>query len=867
MFASNKLAAAVRYAVFGAAAASTIAALPAHAEEAGAEDKAERIQVTGSRIKRVDMEGSTPVQILDFQKMKDSAQLTVADVLRQTPANAFGSFVETSGSSAQSNATINLRGLGSDRTLVMVDGKRVPGSPSLAAASANLNMIPMAMVERIEIMTDGGGAVYGSDAIAGVVNIITKKDYEGVTFDVSVGRPTEDGGDENTWSLVMGSSNDKGNITFAVERQRRDPIADADRDYTAAKAEDLNGDGVIQIYEETEGYSFYGATIVNPDTGALEASPMCDTLASTVEGFYGTMEYSGAGEVCAYAYGNISTNRASQDRTSILVNANYELLDDLILDVRASSVKNESYGRYAPAAAGFPNIPVGSDHNPYDVEIDGYFRWYALGPRENTFTDDSRDFMASLTYIVNDNVEVDFFAHWNKYKTFDIGNTYIDYAGLTIALDEGVDLGDPDIANEYLAATTTTESANDFVEYGGGVTLNDLFELEGGAVGAYIGFNYHEIEFESLADKNSAAGWIGGGSGGDSFGDRDATAVFGEIVLPVLEGLEINAAVRYDDYSDVGSEVSPKVSVRWQAMENMVVRASYGKGFRAPSMDELYGLEAYSAAFAVDYVFCDANGIDPCNEAQYDTYISSNSELDPETSTAYNIGVAWDVTEWFTAKLDYFNIEVEDVISYVGPQSLVAMEQAGFDPVTDTAALYRDANGRIDYVEATYDNLSELSTEGVDLTLNFNWETEYGTIGLDSITSYTMSFDEPSYVGGPVQDFTGFASTPKFKSQFGANWAISDFRFTYTLNHTDSTAEQSSFDTASETFKKSGHLSSWTTHDATATYYSGGYGDVTLSIRNLTNEDPVLDSFGKWADDELYNNLGRVYTLSYSISL
>ncbi|WP_349304133.1 TonB-dependent receptor plug domain-containing protein, partial [Pseudoalteromonas sp. S2721] len=198
--------------------------------------------------------------------IKMEGDFTVADALRSSSLNSFGSFSERSGSSAQSQATINLRGAGSRRTLVLLNGRRFPGSPTLGGASANLNAIPMAAVERIDIMTEGASSIYGSDAMAGVVNVILKDNYEGLSFNIGAGhRDQDEGTTSSEFSVVGGISNDKGNITFAYDYQKREGISDAARDYTKAKIGDLDGDGDIEAYTaDTVGWSYYGATVLSP---------------------------------------------------------------------------------------------------------------------------------------------------------------------------------------------------------------------------------------------------------------------------------------------------------------------------------------------------------------------------------------------------------------------------------------------------------------------------------------------------------------------------------------------------------------------------------------------------------------------------
>ena len=183
------------------------------------EQKVERIEVTGSRIKQVDMETSSPVTVLSAADIALTGEKTVADVLNNSSINAFGSWRGTSGygSGASATSSINMRGLGSQATLVLLDGRRMPGTSSSSGSTADTSQIPIAIVERIEILRDGASAVYGSDAVAGVINIITKKEFEGVQLDYSTEIPDVDGGNATRFSIATGYNTDKGNITFTYE--------------------------------------------------------------------------------------------------------------------------------------------------------------------------------------------------------------------------------------------------------------------------------------------------------------------------------------------------------------------------------------------------------------------------------------------------------------------------------------------------------------------------------------------------------------------------------------------------------------------------------------------------------------------------
>ncbi|MFT5669869.1 MAG: iron complex outermembrane receptor protein, partial [Glaciecola sp.] len=224
MFTNNKIAKSISLALaFGSMSVLSLSGAAVAQEEAEVEESVEKIQVTGSRIRRADMEGSLPVTVIDRAAIEFSGQTSVADLLRNTSFNSTGSFRPQSGSSAQGVSSVNLRGLGASRTLVLIDGRRLPKSPS-TGSSQDLNAIPVAAVERVEILTDGASAIYGSDAIGGVINIITRKDFNGVEIKLGASQIEHEGGDREEGSVVFGTSTDKASIIGGVSWNKRDIV-------------------------------------------------------------------------------------------------------------------------------------------------------------------------------------------------------------------------------------------------------------------------------------------------------------------------------------------------------------------------------------------------------------------------------------------------------------------------------------------------------------------------------------------------------------------------------------------------------------------------------------------------------------------
>ncbi len=870
---NNKVSKAVRLAIaFGAVSTAAFSSSSFAAEEESAE-KVERIQVTGSRIKRTDLEGASPVVSITSADIKLEGDYTVADALRSSSLNSFGSFSERSGSSAQSQATINLRGAGSRRTLVLLNGRRFPGSPTLGGASANLNAIPMAAVERIDIMTEGASSIYGSDAMAGVVNVILKENFEGLTFNIGAGHRDQDEGTTSTeFSVTGGVSSDKGNITFSFDHQSRKGISDADRDYTKAQIGDLDGDGDIEAYTaDTVGWSYYGATVLSPDFATASASLLCDDLISeygedTFRRVDANEDWGPGSEYCMYAFANVSYNTASIDRNTLYVSANYELTDDIEFFAQTMFVQNSSFGRYAPPAAAWENMAADNPHNPYGEDgAYGLFRWVGIGTRDGNVDDYNQDLTAGLRGDLDwNNASWEVYYHHNKADNKSVGEYYLSYSGLAYNEANDIDLGsDEGIAN--MKSTTLQSSASTFDQYFAGLGF-DLFELPGGAVAHYVGVEYFEQTYEDIYDGQSEAGLIGGSAGNSSMGDRDVTAIFFESVLPVSDTVEVNLKARYDDYSDFGDNLAPAVSARWQVADNVVIRGSYSESFRAPGLDLLNAARTFSAESAIDY----NNG--STTSRQYDTYYTANSELEAEESDYINLGVAWDVNDNLSFKLDYFQLSIDNVIQSKSLQGLLSDEAAGLitavgadtDTSDETFYLKRSASGTLLEAGTSYFNGAGFEIEGFDFTINANVETDFGDFRFNNVNSVTLSYD--SEVGGVVQDTAGWSGQPDLKSVATISWSLDDHTVSWNSTYTASTSETEVDEDGDGFYEQSGDLDSWLIHNLTYSYNAGVYGAVTFTVSNLTDEDPVLSSAGTWDNQDLYNNFGRDYRVNYSIS-
>ncbi len=836
------------------------------------DNEVEEIIATGTRIVRTDMfDTAGHVVAIDEQQIDALAELNIADVLRSSPLNAFGSSKEMSGNSAGSNATFNLRGLGSHRTLVVVDGMRLPGSPNLGADAVNINMLPMVAVQRIDILADGASAVYGSDAVTGVVNVVMHKNFEGIEMSMRYGDRSEDDGGDASFGLLAGAGNDHGNVTFALEYSKRDPIFDRDRSYTAPWIVDTDGDGEIHLYTDTDGISYFGRTweIYDPNTGYYELAAAADC--PTTDGFTGVM---GAGAfglptqtLCTYAYAEISANRAELEKVNSYVHASYELSGDVELYARGMFSQNEAFGRYAPPAAPWENPPASHPHNPFDLdqmiadglitdeaELWGYYRWTNIGPRDSNTSDTQWDVVLGFKGDFSENVSFDFYGQVGRYTAKEMGTYYLSYLGLDYVLNNGLD----PFSEAGAAAMRATPTQDNFteqnrlyahVQFGTG----DLFGA-GEAIGL-IGAEFTDIDFAVKLDAQSEAGLIGGSAGSSTAGERDFISVFFEYLMPVTDNSELNLAGRFDEYSDFGSAFSPSIGYKINVTDTLALRARWGQGFKAPALAALYGPSAFSAETAYDPI--------TDSTRQFSTHFNRNPDLGAESSTSYSLGANWEYIEGHSIDVAYYGVEIEDVISFPGAQSLLYADAFGvtFDP-NGTRVERQGVNVRDIYSYAT--NGDKLQVSGVDVQAHSMFDSGWGMFAISALVSHQLEYKQNAYFKGGFQDTAGFQWQPQTRAQATMTWSIGDHGVDWVINYIDGYSEEDSVDLQTGALTTSSNdVDSWTTMSLAYRYDGGGLGQIKVGANNVTNEDPVMNKDGKYDNAWLYDAVGRVIYVEY----
>lgn len=747
------------------------------------------VSVTGSNIRRAEAEGSNPVQVIDRETLATSGKITVADALRAISANTGNATNETSNSGwASGSAGIGLRGLSQKNTLVLLNGRRLAnyGFPSngLSDTFVNLNALPLVAVERIEVLKDGASAVYGSDAVAGVVNIITRQNFEGLEVGGSYGTSDEGGLDTVRGRVVGGFGDldsDGFNVLASVEGYTRDRLDQDQRALTRSGIySDLPGGRWNGWSAKGARFLVGGASVPLLDAAGNCPEGMTLTASAPIDGL--------AGNTCAINLAPYTTLIPSTERYQAYVNATVRLTDraDLFGEALYSRIHGASIfgsspyftlegGRFAlNAQTGLAEpvsnlLPANNPYNPYGVATPIEYTFFDLGQSLKTNRSDAFRLLGGARGRGDrfDWEVATFFAKSTEEETVAAG--FASRWPLAQALADGsLNLHDPAATPSAVLDAIRLSTVREAQSSLHGIDFKltgELFDLPAGPVGFAAGI---EARTESLTSRNPwqiDAGLQVRPAIAAVDGERDVAALYAEFNVPIVQGLELQLAGRGDDYSDFGSAFSPKAGLRWQALDTLLVRASASRGFRAPSLSE------NSASTNISYgTVVDPYDPDIAGSRQSPTFFTvGNTDLDPERTKSYNVGVV--VSPWAdtSLSLDWYRIELDNLIGTNNTTTIVQRN--------DPADVIRDSRGKLVAVYNRYQNLSALTTSGLDAELSQRWRTRAGDIALTSAYTHVLEYRRPQTVDGPLVDYAGSnlgPSLPRNKVTSRLGWALGD---------------------------------------------------------------------------------------------
>ena len=836
----------------------TVLVTGVQAQQAASNDQ--RVEVTGSRLKRAQTEGALPVTVIDRAAIEASGQVSVAELMRDSTFSSFGNFKPQSGSSAQALADIDLRGLGSNRTLVLVDGRRISKAP-FSGQSQDLNQIPLAAIERIEILSDGASAVYGSDAIGGVVNVITRKNFNGMQITYGEGNPEVTGGDTKEASILFGASGAKGRVFAGVSLNDRGMIFTRDQP----------GGDVQGVSSFGNNYRLLNAA-GNP-TGAFRPVPGFDC---TKNDFWFTAP-GAANNTCSFNFNASAANEASVGNRSVFANGEFNINDDWSVYASSSISNIDTFGRYAatpvqatlsPTSPAYLTITAATPGlaaaSPLGLSI--RHRMAAAGPRDSSTDATVGSLLVGTKGRLFNKIDVDAGFRVEKYKYQELGRNYIVRPLLEQSLAKvgGYDIFNPfansaDVLNS-VKATIARDSVWNSREMYVSASM-DLFKIGNRAVTGLVGFETRQETYSDLYDPQSEAGIIEGSAGNSAAGSRDVSSGFFEVAMPLRKDLELTFAGRTDSYKNGpggnSSSFSPKVAARWQPMKKLTVRGSYGEGFRAPTLDALTQKPSFSADSVTDLATCKAFGRTPaqCGDSnndgvidgtqpqiQVDSTVIANPALGPETSKQQSLGLVFDATDWLSVSLDAYKIRIDGRITTMSAQTVInRTRNPALGPVPAAFSVERDAatGGIVGVVRGTV-NEGTVDTQGYDLSARTDfklgsWGRLQNQLQYSVVEKYTLD-------GG--ENLVGYQGSPKERWSLSNVWSWNRLQTVLTVNHIGA---QKDIDTKA-----------YTTANLSLTYRHPTKTTVSVGVRNIEGKKPELIGYdGRPWNFYLYDALGR----------
>ena len=798
-------------------------------------DKAtlDKVLITGSHIKRTDFEGPSPVLVIDEEDIASSGTTDLNGLLSKLTIN--NGFMlnenEQALSAMPGGAGINLHGLGQDATLVLINGRRISNYPfalDTTDSFVDLNSIPLAMVERVEVLKDGASALYGSDALAGVINIILRSDYDGTEVTASYGVSSEGDANETRLNFAKGISSDDQNITFIFDYFKRDSFLLADRDYSSSA---LLKDGT--------------------DYTSMSAYPASYLLFPS---FTPT-----ATSISTFNPNDYMTSVPQSERISGMFSFKKDISTDLsfFTDVSLSQNTTKYFKSPTPFVSNdipdlllpsHPSHPGGAVTDPLVL----FWRMTELGPRIDENKTDVYRIVAGFEGVVNDwDWEAAVFKSGSKSVL--TGTNYASLSAIQTSLAAG--LLDPldnipgpspqselDAVRASISRNAETDLKGTDIKFTG-----EVGQMDAGPVQLAIGLSYLGEELSDKPDAVTASGDIVGQGSTSSEGSRNSKALFAELNLPLQENIELQLALRGEDYSDFGSTVNPKIAIKYQPSSTVMLRASAGTGFRAPSLQELHQGDTTVFGFYVDTARCDAIGGVECNLRQVEVLLSSNPDLDAEESTSFYLGVVFEPLKDFSVGIDYWNYDQDNIVAQNTQQTI--------DENDPTKVIRSAPLNPILGVFDSYMNSANRKTDGIDLDIQYSWNTGVGKFHIKSTTTKVFSAKEKIRDIDAYIDYAGKYRNPDLRSNLSLGWKITDYAAVISANYIDSYEDLN--------YNTDGHMvDSQLTYNGQLKYSGFKETTIVFGINNILNEDPPFSnaSYAGY-DAATHNPIGRFYYL------
>jgi iron complex outermembrane recepter protein len=704
--------------------------------------RVERVEVTGSAIKRTDTETPAPIEIITRKDIERTGATSINELIKSIASIDIQDAGELASNSPGGSGTarVRMRGLGDTQTLVLINGRRVPVNPladaSGAGAAFNVNQLPVSAIERIEVLKDGGSAIYGADAVAGVINFILRKDFSGAQITTLYGTSSRSDGTEHGANLVVGYgdlSRNGFNILAAFDVLKRDPILRKDRDIS--KSVDFRRYGPIPGFNLDNRSSFAPEGNILNANGSLSGETVrpCDPANFT-------------NNACRYDFNaSLLTAYNGADRMNALVGGTINLGTWGTAYARFMGSKQEDHFEAHPVPDNF-TLPDGRRYAG---------RFMQGGPR---ITDKETTFQNVDVGVDGNWKNIDFKVGFSSgtAKSTNADSNYFDRAGYNNATQNR--LIDPTVLTNSQAAIdaikiSPVRTASSKLDSFDALVSGDAWKLPAGFLRYAVGANFWKETLSDQPDPRQIAGTVVGSIQQSAVtADRDAYALFAELQIPVTRTIEAQLAVRYDDYS-TSKATSPKVAFKFQAIPELALRASYSESFKMPTLKQLFA-NAGQGAINLTESQCVALGF-PAGCAGQPAFrlTGSNPNLKPEFGKNFNVGVVADAGP-FSVSVDWWRIDKSDNISTPTIQSAIEQGFTRFD--TETARWFIFQN---------LQNFAQSLNEGIDV--DARWSQKLGDIGKltlrGSMTYYTAQRTRTNS-DSPWAEFNGTYGSPAWRA-------------------------------------------------------------------------------------------------------
>lgn len=869
-----------------AAAQSAPAAQTTPVDPAASPDQAAQVEdvvVTGSLIRQSSQ--SSPTDVVTLDAIDQRGISNASELVKLLPAN--------SGSEAQvdqlnqttttGTAQFNLRNLGLGSTLVLLNGRRHTLSAAVSGDGSTFvdinSLAPLIALSRIEVVKDGGAATYGSDAVAGVVNFITRKAVD--RPEITAKYLFLDGSNEVDIQGIIGHEVAGGDLVVAASYFSRSTLDTDERSFSRASTFGYPAWHSVSSYGQPGSY-------FRPSTNSFAPDPDC---ANPV--FTHSYQNSPADTFCRFDFSEFYDLAPEEDREQIFASWTGSVAPNINLNLEAAYSHSYSIGQSSPSfpiLAVSPIVPASHPDNPFgeDVRFRGRLLGEEYGATRAVFEYDTYRLAAGLDGAFG------FGWTWAVNAGFSQQNSLLDKPdALATKLQQALNglggagcdpaTGTPGVGpcvyyNPFGSARlgTGTPNSRELIDsllgYTGlhgeanlftidAVTSGDLLTWRGGVIAGALGVQYRRSRFaHDWSDLMNAGELITLGETPDFEGTQETSSVFGELQIPFGEDLQVQASGRYEKYGEGFDNFSPKVSVLYRPVDMLSLRASYGKAFRAPSIFQQHAVQSAQPSVSDNGTFIFVQ-----------TQTFGSETLEPEESTNYNIGATLRPLPGLEFGVDFYGFKYDNLIVKENPQPIInqaaADTLAGLTGTPAQNALTRDATGALTGVRLNFINASSVETDGVDVTARYSLETAWGDFSADAAWTHVNSYDIQFAPGGPTINGAGSVnfnnlgrSLPVDRVEAGVTWergphqvvALAHYVSGYTNDRTGITETEIDSQT---TFDLQYNVSIDGLVGSAPTRFS-------LGVINVADEDPPVVQLNLGFDPIVHDPRGRVFYLS-----